>query len=1348
MVRLDGLVGESPSMVALRTKLARLLDRVSGLQGIPPILIRGETGTGKTMLARLIHQASARAKAPFVEINCAAFQETLLETQLFGRVRHAYTEAGAGGPGLFQTAHRGVLFLDEIGDMSLALQAKVLTAIADGTVRRVGSNENEHVDVAIVAATNVDLEAAMKERRFREDLFGRIAGITLEIPPLRERGSDVELLAERFLARECEKYGLLPRSLTPGARAALRAYSWRHNVRELELLIGKVVVMGDSSPVTAEELALPRPVSDVDDTGGTARQELLGAWTRTNGNISQTADELGISRNAVKRRLDRWFPELRSGTRPAPAPSMPPVPPSTVPITEPRLATEERLEASPLAQASGLRWERRRVTLIRVMLRAEGLNPLAVTSRVLDQLVARVRSFGGRVEELSPRGLVAMFGLDPDEDAPRRGANAALAILKTADSERMDGTLPIGLSVGMGIHVTRLLLADMGGTVILDEDAKREAWRRLDELDEAGVDGIAVTQAAASFLGRQFEIAARFEQGRVDFRLVGRGSTDRLLTATEFVGRHAELGLLQRLLERAREGQGQLVSIVGEPGIGKSRLIHEFVQALTPGAAGVLKGRCVSYGANASYHLVLDMLRNAWGIQELDSPDAIAAKARAVLERTGVLDSEWAPYVLHLLRPESGGPVAGTAPEVLKEHTFDALQRLVMAQQERQPLVMIVEDLHWIDRTSEELLGTFAELVARARILLVCTSRPGVRLPWSARSHASQIALAALPPDASRRLVESILSGRSAKAEIVSAILDRAEGNPFFLEELVRAFRDEDESDLIRVPETVHDVLSTRILRLSDGDRRVLQSAAAIGRDVSSALLEAVCLLPPGSVRSSLSALQSAEFLYPTRLGLDVTYAFTHVLTRDVAYDSILEEERSTLHARIVETIERLYEARLGDHVERLAAHAERGGLWDKAIAYARQAGLRALAHSAHRDAADHFTSALTALQHVPESAATLEQAVDLRLELRSALLPLGEFGRMAEILTEAEKLAERFGDPHRAARVKAYLTDYLRQTGKFRDAVTIGHGALEAADRAGSVSLKVAAGIYLSHAYHDLGQYQPAAQLLAATVAAIGEKSSQERFGLPYLPAVHVRTWLSVCLAELGDFDVALRTAQEAVSIASEADHPVSIASAYIGVGRTYLRRGQISPAVSNLQRAEEVGRRWNVRILLPMILEGLGLAYVYSGRLTEGLPLLREAQAVHVVMRGGAGQSLRLVSLSSGALAAGERDEADRLAVAALDMAREYEEMGNAAYALFQRGEALLAQGRDASAHAAAHYREALQLAEEHQMRPLVLRCRVGLALAAGERTAVVATIDALTSMGMQLWREQAERALAALP
>src|SRR5262245_7897978 len=235
MATLDELLGESPAMVDLRRRVANLLRKVSGLRELPPILIQGETGTGKTTLARLIHGASARAGSPFIDINCAEFQESLLESQLFGHERYTFTGAGPGRSGLFQAAHRGVLLLDEIGEMSISLQAKLLKALDDGAteVRRLGATRRESVDVAVIAATHADLRTAVKEKRFRSDLYNRLAGLTLEVPPLRERGDDVEVLAQRFLLRACEQYHLPSKTLGEPARAALHAYSWPGNVREL-----------------------------------------------------------------------------------------------------------------------------------------------------------------------------------------------------------------------------------------------------------------------------------------------------------------------------------------------------------------------------------------------------------------------------------------------------------------------------------------------------------------------------------------------------------------------------------------------------------------------------------------------------------------------------------------------------------------------------------------------------------------------------------------------------------------------------------------------------------------------------------------------------------------------------------------------------------------------------------------------------------------------------------------------------------------------------------------------------------------------------------------------------------
>ncbi|MFQ5521151.1 MAG: sigma 54-interacting transcriptional regulator, partial [Candidatus Methylomirabilia bacterium] len=259
MELLRDVLGESPGIVAVREKVGRLLQRQSGVRRLPPILIHGETGTGKGLLARAIHRAGPRAGGPFVDVNCAAIPETLLEAELFGFERGAFTDARQAKAGLFQAAHRGTIFLDEVGLLPEGLQAKLLTVIEDRSVRRLGSTRSELVDVWILTATNQDLLAATRERRFREDLYHRLAVLNLRVPPLRERSRDILVLAEHFLARACEDYELPPKAFTPEARAALLACQWPGNIRELANVIERVVLLSEAPLVTAEMLGLPEP---------------------------------------------------------------------------------------------------------------------------------------------------------------------------------------------------------------------------------------------------------------------------------------------------------------------------------------------------------------------------------------------------------------------------------------------------------------------------------------------------------------------------------------------------------------------------------------------------------------------------------------------------------------------------------------------------------------------------------------------------------------------------------------------------------------------------------------------------------------------------------------------------------------------------------------------------------------------------------------------------------------------------------------------------------------------------------------------------------------------------------
>jgi tetratricopeptide (TPR) repeat protein len=844
------------------------------------------------------------------------------------------------------------------------------------------------------------------------------------------------------------------------------------------------------------------------------------------------------------------------------------------------------------------------------------------------------------------------------------------------------------------------------------------------------------------FLGRQFEIVRHAEAGRITFRLVGRAPADRFLVSSEFVERQAELTLLRDLLRRAREGRGQLVSILGEPGIGKSRLVREFVRSLTPDVATVVTGQCASYETNAPYYLVLDVLRDVCGIQESDQFDVIETKARGVLERLGVGDALWAPYVLNLLLPGTNSAGAGVTPEAVKERTFEALQHLMLAQQERLPLVLVVEDLHWIDRTSEELLGALADIVGGVRVLVVCTARPGARLPWSGRVHASQVVLTPLSMEASRRVVESFQTRSPVKPEVVAAILTRAEGNPFFLEELMRALRDEDEPADLRVPETVHDVLTSRVLRLRDADRRLLQTAAIIGRDLPLELLEAVCEPSDEPTSAGLARLQAEDFLHPKRLGPQAVNSFNHALTWEVVYNSVPDDERRVLHARVGEAIERRSTDTQGDSVRQLAYHAVKAEQWPRALTYLRRAGAQAIDQAANREAVTYFEQCLAALSHVPVTHATIEQAIDLRFALRNALQPLGHLARIVECLREAEALAEQLGDERRLGWVASYLTEHYRMLGAPVLAIETGGRALEIGERLDDLAMRVITNLPLGLLYRTLGDYRRATTFLRWNTEHLHGHLLYERFGLFGHPSVFSRAFVALCLAELGEFSEGATVGQEGISLADSVDQPSSRVYAYMGAGVVWLRKGDWAAALPLLETCVAVARAANIPVGLVYGASFLGYALALCGRLDEGLRVLGEAVQQGEALKLVSGHSLSLACLGEAHLLSGQLDRAILTAERALGLSLDHGERGNEAYArrlLAETGAAL-----DDLVAAGDRFNASLALAEELGMRPLAAHChwgisrvlrRQGISAAADEHLGRAAAL--FDELGMGYWR-----------
>ena len=484
---------------------------------------------------------------------------------------------------------------------------------------------------------------------------------------------------------------------------------------------------------------------------------------------------------------------------------------------------------------------------------------------------------------------------------------------------------------------------------------------------------------------------------------------------------------------------------MGEPGVGKSRLVWEVTHSHRVHGWLVLQAGSVSYGKATSYLPVIDLLKGYFAIEDRDGPRAVQEKVTGKLLTLDRALEASLPALLSLLDVPTDDPQWPTLdPPQRRRRTLDAVKRLLLRESQQQPLLVVFEDLHWIDSETQALLDALVESLPAARMFLLVNYRPEYQPPWGSRTSYTQLRLDPLPPDHAEALLGALLGADAALEPLKRTLIARTEGNPFFLEESVRtlvetgalsgergAYRLARPLPSIQVPATVQAVLAARIDRLQPGDKALLQTASVIGKDVPLALLQAMAEPAAGDLHAAIGRLQAAEFLYEASLFPDPEYTFKHALTHDVAYGSLLQDRRRALHGRIVATIERLYPDRLAEHIERLAHHAFRGDLWEKAVTYLRQAGAKALARSANREALAYFEQALTALTHLPETRETREQAIDVRFDLRDALFPLAEFGRIDEYLREAEALARSLDDQRRLGWVLAYMTS--QSTGRSR---------------------------------------------------------------------------------------------------------------------------------------------------------------------------------------------------------------------------------------------------------------------------------------------------------------------------
>jgi tetratricopeptide (TPR) repeat protein len=835
---------------------------------------------------------------------------------------------------------------------------------------------------------------------------------------------------------------------------------------------------------------------------------------------------------------------------------------------------------------------------------------------------------------------------------------------------------------------------------------------------------------------------------------------------TPLVGREADVSLLRERWTQVQEGLGQVVLLNGEPGIGKSRLVQALKEHLAGERYTRIEYRCAADTQHSALYPVITHLERALAFAKEDTPEDKLQKLETALASAAVPLPDTVPLVAALLSlpfPAHYPPLTLT-PQRQRQHTLEALLAWLVAEATRQPVLFIVEDLHWIDPSTLEFVTLLIEQGPPAPILTVLTCRPEFHPPWPLRAHVTLLTLGRLAPPQVAQMMLRVTGDRTLPLEIVQQVVTKTDGVPLFVEELTKmvlesGFLHEAQGTYeltaplppLAIPTTLHDSLMARLDRLSTV-KTVAQLGAAIGRTFAYELLQAVAPLDEALLQQGLQQLVAAELGYQRGRPPQATYMFKHALIQDAAYQSLLRSTRQQYHQQIAQVIETRFPDIRESQPELLAHHYSEAGLSVQALPYWQRAGQRAMERSGYREAVACFEQALVASRRLPERRDTLEQAIDLRLALRSALLPAGDLERILAVLREAEALAATLGDQRRLGQVSLFLTVHFYQWGAYEQAISCGQRALEVATAEGNMSLQALANQYLGVSYQTQGDYRRAIAYFQDTVAFLDGARRRERFGQVILPAVYARAFLAWCYAELGLFTEGQAHGEEGLQIVETVDHPGSLMFMSWGRGVGALCQGDVQRALPLLERALSICHTADLPGFVPRVAPTLGEVYVLCGRVADAVPLITQALAQTMAAAMVVYQALCHLALGKAQVLAGALEEAQNLAQRAFVIARQHRERGNQAYALQLLGEIAAHRDPPDVVTAAAHYEQALTLAEELGMRPLQAHCHRGLGTlyaATGQREPARAELSAAIAlyraMEMTFWLPQTEAVLA---
>jgi class 3 adenylate cyclase/tetratricopeptide (TPR) repeat protein len=1008
----------------------------------------------------------------------------------------------------------------------------------------------------------------------------------------------------------------------------------------------------------------------------------------------------------------------------------------------------------------------------------------SVLDPILRHMMEAVHRYEGTVNQVMGDGIMALFGAPlAQEDHAVRACYAALRMQASVTRygetvRRQEGILP---QIRVGLNSGEVVVRSIASDLHIDYSAVGETTHLAARVEQAASPGSVLITAATLQLAEGYvqvtslgpvNLKGRSAPLEV-YELVGGGMArsrfqvlaDRGLA--KFVGRSAEVERLATAFESSVAGHGQTVAIVGEAGVGKSRLLWQFTHSRRTDNCLTLEAASTSYGEAMSYLPVIQLLRGYFQIEGREESRRIREKVVGkLLSLDGGLESSLPPLLALLDVPVEDQDWKDLEPSERRQRTLDAVTHLVLRESQVQPVLVVFEDLHWIDPETQAVLDRLVQNLAGARVLLLVSHRPEYQHGWGDRPYYTHLRVDPLARTSAQELLDALLGGDASLDELKRLLVERTGGNPLFLEQSVRAlvetrglageagaFRLTEPIHTVQVPASVQAVLAARIDRLPFEEKRLLQAAAVIGHDVPFTLLQAVAEGSESDVRRDLAHLEAAGFLQETKLYPDLEYTFRHTLAHEVAYTALLQQRRRELHARIVAVIESLPPERSAEHVERLAYHALRGEIWDRAITYLREAAVRAAMRSAYGESMTSFEEALRALERLPDDPAAKAQAIDLRLDSRVVLAPLGQYDRILHYMQEAEVLARELGDRRRLGLVLADMGARLRNVGEHRRALDASERALRIASELEDPDLQLEAKYRLAQAHFALGDLGHATTVFLETAQLFvgrleGPRLAPSRPGaLPSFFQAWPHAWLGLSLSQLGRFEQALEHAELAMQIAGRTNHPHTLVESHAALGGVSLERGDLPTALGVFERGAALLRGGSARDL--NVSSGLGYVYALSGRLAEALPMLEETvRAKASISAMASGRAVHMSRLAEAYLWAGRCDEALRYARSAVELSTKHHERANEAIALKVLAEITALGGSPDATSARQYYADSLALAQELGMRPLVAHCHLGLGKLYQRIASRLEAMEHLTTalrmyreMDMRFWPEHVD-------